>query len=63
MDPHPRRYRLEERRDFRIRNAMTSALGAPITNPMKKPAISALSAEHLIAHLALVAETLEDEPS
>jgi hypothetical protein len=61
--PPPQRYGLEERGGFRIRNAMISALGAPITNPMKNPVISALSAGHLIAHMAFVAETLEDEPS
>jgi hypothetical protein len=42
---------------------MISALGAPITNPMKKPVISAPSAGRLIAHMAFVAETLEVEPS
>lgn len=37
---------------------MISDVWAPITNPMKKAVISAPSAGHLMADLAVVAETL-----
>jgi hypothetical protein len=43
---------LEEREDFRIWNAMISAVWAPFTNPMKKPVISAPSAETLEVELS-----------
>jgi hypothetical protein len=56
---HPRRYRLEEREDFRIWIAMISAVWAPMTNPMKKSVISAPSAGHPM----VAAETLEVELS
>jgi hypothetical protein len=41
---------------------MSSAVWAPIINPMKKTVISALSAGHLMAHLAVTAETTEVAP-
>jgi hypothetical protein len=41
---------------------MISAVWAPITNPMKKTVISALSVGHLMAHLAVAAEALEVAP-
>jgi len=54
---------LEEREDFRIRNAVISAVCTPIASSMKKLVISTLSAGRLIAHTAVGPETLEVEAS
>jgi hypothetical protein len=42
---------------------MISTVWTPITNPVNKTVISALSAGHLMARLVIAAETTEVAPS